>query len=72
MILDMHSNTSYMSAGKARSQAEGCFFIGKTPRDGKPIQLNDNIAIMYSILKIVAESAAETEPGALFVNTKVA
>ena len=52
--------------------AEGYLSMGKTSHDGEPIQLNSNIVIMYSILKIVAVSVAEAKFGALFVNTKVA
>jgi hypothetical protein len=72
MILNVHSDASYMSAGKGRSRAGGYFFLGSMPRDGEPIQLNGNIAITCAILKIVAASAAEAELGALFVNTKEA
>ena len=45
MILNVHSDASYMSAGKGRSRAGGYFFLGSMPRDGEPIQLNGNIAI---------------------------
>ena len=69
MILNVHSDASYMSAGKGRSRAGGYFFLGSMPRDGEPIQLNGNIAITCAILKIVAASAAEAELSALFVNT---
>jgi hypothetical protein len=72
MILNVHSDASYMSAGRARSRAGGYFFLGSMPRDNEPIQLNGNIAITCAILKIVAASAAEAELGALFVNTKEA
>jgi hypothetical protein len=72
MILNVHSDASYMSAGKGRSRAGGYFFLGSMPRDGEPIQLNGNIAITCAILKIVAASADEAELGALFVNTKEA
>ena len=44
--------------------------MGILPRDGKPIQLNGNIAVMCDILKLVASSAAEAELGALFLTTK--
>ena len=70
MILNTHSDASYMSAGKGRSRAGGYFFLGSMPRDGEPIQLNSNIAITCAILKLVAASATEAELGALFVNTK--
>jgi hypothetical protein len=72
MILNVHSDASYMSAGKGRSRAGGCFFLGSMPRDGKPIQLNGNVAVTCALLKIIASSAAEAELSALFVNTKEA
>ncbi len=38
MILNVHSDTSYLSAPKARSRAGGYFFLGSLPRDGDPIK----------------------------------
>ena len=72
MILNVHSDASYVSAGKERSRAGPYFFLGSMPHNGDPIQLNGNIPITCAILKLVATSAAETKPGALFVNTKEA
>ncbi len=37
MILNVHSDASYLSAPKARSRAGGYFFLGSLPRDGGPI-----------------------------------
>ncbi len=45
------------------------FFLGSLPIDHEPIQLNGNIAIICTILRLVAASAAEAELGALFLNT---
>ena len=45
MILNVHSDTSYLSAAKGRRCAGGYFFLGSFPTDGKPIQLNGNIMI---------------------------
>ena len=59
-----------MSAGKGRSHTGGYFFLRSMPMDGKPIQLNGNIHITCTILKLVAVSAAEL--GALFLNTREA
>lgn len=72
IILNMHSDASYLSTGKGRSRAGGCFFLGSLPRDNKAIQLNGNIHITCAILKLVAASATETELGALFLNTQEA
>ena len=40
MILNIHSNTSYCSAGRGRSQAIGYFFLGGIPVKVHPIKLN--------------------------------
>ena len=72
MILNVHSDASYLSAGNGRSRAGGYLFMGSLPCEGKPIHLNGNIAVTYNILKLVASSAAEAELGALFLNTKEA
>ena len=72
MILNVHSDASYLSAPKARSRAGGYFFLGSLPRDGDPIKLNGAIHITCTILKLVAASAAEAELGALFLNAQEA
>ena len=72
MVLNIHSDASYLSSANGRSRAGGSFFLGSLPTDGNPIQLNGNIMITCKILKLVALSAAEAELGALFVNTKEA
>ena len=72
MILNIHSDASYLSEGNGRSPAGGYFFMGSLPREGEKIHLNGNIAVMCVILKLVASSAAEAQLGALFLNTKEA
>ena len=66
MILNVHSDASYLSAPKARSRAGVYFFLGGIPRDSKPIIINGAIHITCTILKLVAASAAKAELGALF------
>ena len=70
MILNVHSDASYLTATKARSRIGGHFFLGSIPRDGQPIKLNGPIHVTCGILQLVAASAAEAELGALFVNAK--
>ena len=70
MILNVHSDASYLSAAKGRSCAGGYFFFGSLPQDGKLIKINGNILVMCKILKLMASSAAEAELRTLFVNTK--
>ena len=72
MVLNVHSEESYLSEAKGRSCAGGYFFLSSLPTDGKLIQLNGNIMITCKIRKLVASLAAEAELGALFVNTKEA
>ena len=72
MILNVHSDASYLTAGKARSRAGGYFFLGSLPSNTQAITLNGNILITCTILKLVAASAAEAELGALFLNAQQA
>jgi hypothetical protein len=68
MILNIHSDASYLSEAKARSRACGHFFMGWTPKDGKPICLNGAFHVSTIILRFVVASAAEVELGALYHN----
>jgi hypothetical protein len=70
MILNIHSDASYLNAPQSRSRVGGHFFLGWVPNDSMPIRLNGAIHVVSTILKFVAASAAEAEPGALFVNAK--
>ena len=72
MILNVHSDASYLSAPKARSRASGYFFLGSLPRDGDPIKLNGAIHVTCTILKLVAAYATEAKLGALFLNAQEA
>jgi hypothetical protein len=70
MKLNIHSDASYLSETRARSRVTGHFFLGSTPTDNQPIELNGAIYTLCGILKIVVASAAEAELGALFMNIK--
>ena len=72
LILNLHSDASYLSAARGRSRAGRYFFLGSLPKNGNPIFLNGNIAITCAIIKIVAASAAEAELAALFINAQEA
>jgi hypothetical protein len=72
MILNVHSDASYLSAPKARSRARGYFFLGSLQHNGDPIRINGAIHIMCTILTLIAASAAEAELGALFLNAQEA
>ena len=53
MVLNIHSDASYLTASRGRSRACGYFFLGSVPRNGENIKLNGNIAITCTILKLV-------------------
>jgi hypothetical protein len=72
MILNIHSDASYLSESRARSRASGRFFLGWLPQPNNPIKLNGPIFDLCVILQLVAASAAEAELGALFLNTQQA
>ena len=72
MVLNVHSDASYLTAPGARSRAGGHFFLGSIPKDGCPIRLNGAVLALSTILRCVAASAAEAELGALFLNAQEA
>jgi hypothetical protein len=71
MILNRHSNASYLLEAKARSRACGHFFMGWMPTDGAPIQLNSAFHVSTTILRFVVASAAKAELGALYHNCQI-
>ena len=72
MVLNVHPDALYLSAPHTRSRAGGYFFLGSTPHDKLPVQINGTIHITCTILKLVAASTAEAELGALFLNAQEA
>jgi hypothetical protein len=72
MILNIHSDASYLSAPKAHSCADGYFFLVSIPQDTEPIFINGAIHITCTILKLMVSSAAEAELGAIFLNAQEA
>jgi hypothetical protein len=72
MILNIHSETLYLSEANAHSQACGNFSMGWCADPTKPIRLNRAFFTLCAILRFVVASAAEAELGALFLNCKQA
>ena len=70
MILNIHSDASYLSEPRARSRITGYYFLGSKPIHGQPLKLNGAINTFYGILKVVVALAAEAELGALFLKCK--
>jgi hypothetical protein len=68
MIMNIHTDASYLSKSRVRSRACGHFFMGWKLVDGKPIKLNGAFYMNSVILKFVVASAAEAELGTLFHN----
>ena len=69
MVLNVHSDASYLSENNARSRAGGHHFLSNAsdhaPNNGAVLNIS-------SIIKNVMSSAAEAELGALFLNSKTA
>ena len=70
VILNVHSDASYITAPKAQSRAGRYFFLCRFQWKYKPIFINGQIHVTCSILRSVAALAAEAELGALFINAK--
>jgi hypothetical protein len=69
MILAIHSDASYLSEPKARSQVGGHMFMAGDDK----IPINNGAVLNISqIIKSVMSSAAEAELGALLINAKTA
>jgi hypothetical protein len=68
MIMNMHSDASYLSETGVRSRACGHFFMGWMPQNGEPIKINGAFYVNVTILKFVVASAAEAKLGTLFHN----
>jgi hypothetical protein len=69
MILHIHSDASYISENEAKIRAGGFFYMGNTTKNDKKLT-NGAILIVSKVLKHVMSSAAETEIGAVFINSK--
>jgi hypothetical protein len=68
MILQIHSDASYLSVSNARSRLGGLFLLGiKSPEQDK---LNGSILNVSSVIKNVVASAAESDSA--FTTPKVA
>lgn len=70
MILNIHSDASYLNEPNGRSRVAGFFFLGSTSTPTKPITLNGAIHVSCSVIKFTVASAAEAELGALFINCR--
>jgi hypothetical protein len=58
MVMNIHSDASYLSESKARSRACGHFFMGWMPKDGAPIKINGAFHVSTNVIRFVVASAA--------------
>ena len=72
MILNLHSDASYISEYGARSRAGVYFFLSSEPNPSSTLAFNGSIFVLSHIIKNVLASAAEAELGSLFFNTREA
>jgi hypothetical protein len=70
MIMNVHSDASYLSESNAQRQVCRHFFMGWSPNDRDPIKLNGAFFTLCTILRFVVASAAEAKLGAPFLNCK--
>jgi hypothetical protein len=68
MILNIHSNASYLSVSNARSRLGGLFFLGNKAPEQETI--NGSILNVAVVIKNVVASAAKSEVGACFHNAQ--
>ena len=70
MILNIHSDASYLNEPNGRSRVAGFYFLGSSSLPGQPITMNGAIHVSCSVIRFTVASAAEAELGALFVNCR--
>ncbi len=70
MVLNIHSDASYLSEPCSQSCVVGHFFLGWIPKDNKSICLNGAIFTLYTIPKFIMSLAVKEELGTLFLNIK--
>ena len=68
MVMNIHSDASYLSETISRSWLCGLFFMGWMPKNDVPIQLHGVFYVNTTILCFAVASVAEAELGALFYN----
>ena len=59
MLLNIHSDASYLYANNVKRRSPGHLFLGSVPKEVETITLNGAIFTLYTILKCVALSSTE-------------
>eukprot|EP00957_Ditylum_brightwellii_P167226 12730292-Ditylum_brightwellii.AAC.1 len=70
MVLNIHTDASYLSEPNAHSTAGRHYVLGSIPQQGKPILLNGAVHTLCHVIKHVAASAAEAELAGMFMNAQ--
>ena len=70
MILNFHSDESYLLDRDARTQAAVHLFLRLKPQSKHPIHLNEAVFTLCHILKFSTALAAKAEIRVLFLNAK--
>jgi hypothetical protein len=70
MILNIHSDASYLNEPNGRRRVAGFYFLGSKSLPNQPIALNGAIHVTCSVIKFTVASAAIAELGALFLNCR--
>ena len=52
MVLNIHSDASYLSEARARSRVAGYFYLRENPVNGQPITLNGAVYVFGGILNL--------------------
>jgi hypothetical protein len=71
MVLNIHSDASYLTEAKSRSCLCGHFFMGWMPVDEEPIKLNGAFHVSANIMQFVVASVANAKLGALYHNCQI-
>ena len=70
MVLNIHSDSSYLSETRTRNRVVGHCIMGSIPVKDQPIKMSGTVYVLCGIFDCVVVSATEAELGALFLNTK--
>ena len=68
MVLNVHSNVSYLVVRNACSRAGRHFFLGSLPKDRCYIHLDGAILTKFTTLKCITASTVIAELGVLFLS----
>jgi hypothetical protein len=70
MIMNVHSDASYLSEADASSRACVHFFMGWKAKDSNPIKLNGAFFTLWAILCFIVAFTTKAKLGTLFLNRK--